>query len=188
MEAARCVSVQHPTAAALPKAFGTGSSQGVPLQFDVPSSVWGLEMLSLIVIWSLQNDQMLSLNSLQATDRVLCRKVNWRECGGSTLVSVYVIAALSNDFPTCHWFTRCIKCAVLWMTFRVWDLSLNGFCVITSHFCLPLWADQMWSLSKQNLISELLRWLSPKLFIGFINTVNCLKSPEEVLTEIFMAD
>lgn len=79
-------------------------------------------------------------------------------------------------------------CAVLWMTFRVWDLSLNGFWVITSHFCLPLWADQMWSLSKQNLVSELLRWLSPKLFIGFINTVNCLKSPKEVLTEISMAD
>lgn len=79
-------------------------------------------------------------------------------------------------------------CAVLWMTFRVWDLSLNGFCVTTSHFCLPLWADQMWSLSKQNFISELLRWLSPKLFIGFINTVNCLKSPKEVLTEISMAD
>lgn len=98
MEAACCVSVQHLTAAALPKAFGTGSSQGVPLQFDVPSSVWGLEMLSLIIISSLQNDQMLSCNSLEATDRVLCRKVNWRECGGSTLVSVYVIAALSNDF------------------------------------------------------------------------------------------
>lgn len=98
MGAGSCVSVQHPAAAALPKAFGTGSSQVVPLQFDVPSSVWGLEMLRLIFIRALQNDQTFSCNSLEAMDGVLREKVNGRECGGLTWVSVYVIAAVSHDF------------------------------------------------------------------------------------------
>lgn len=125
MEAAHCVSVQHPTAAALPKAFGAGSSQGAPLQFDVPSSVWGLEMLSLIFVRLLQNDQMLSCSSLESMDGVLCGKVRRRKCGG--LTSVFRIC-------NCCIIKWLWPCAVLWMTFRVWDLSLNGFCVITSHF------------------------------------------------------
>lgn len=49
-------------------------------------------------VWSLQNDQSLPCSSLEPMDGVLCGKGNRREGGGLTLVSVYVIAALSNDF------------------------------------------------------------------------------------------
>lgn len=99
MGAVSWVSIQHPPAAAVPKAFRMGSFLGVLLQFDVPSSVWGLEMLSLTFVRSLQNDQTLSLATpWKPRTAVYVGKVKGREHRGLALVSVDVIAALSADF------------------------------------------------------------------------------------------
>ena len=96
MEAGYCVSMWHP--AAVPKVLWAGSSLGVPLQFDVPSSVWGFEMLSLI-FRSLQNDQTRSLPTpWKPRTGLSVGKVKGRECGGLALISVDVVAALSAAF------------------------------------------------------------------------------------------
>lgn len=118
---------------------------GLFWECDVPSSVWDLEMLSLIFIRSLPNDQTQALAT------------TWKPRTGFYVrkVSVDLIAALSSDFIPVLCSGRPLECGI-WVS--------NSFCVITSHFYLPLWANKTRSLSKQNLISVLLRWLSLTIY------------------------
>lgn len=94
-----------------PEGVFRGSSLGVPLQFDVPSSVWGLEMLSLIFVKSLLNDQTHSLvTPWKPRTGLYVGKVKGRECGGLAFVSVDVIAALSADFVRVLCFGWPLEC------------------------------------------------------------------------------
>lgn len=54
-----------------------------------------------------------SCSSLDPMDRVLHGKVNRRECGGLTIVSVYVIATLSNGFG-------CVLCSAWPLEYGTW--------------------------------------------------------------------
>lgn len=123
MEAVSSLSIQHRTAAAVPKAFWMVFFLGVPLQFDVPSSVWGLEMLSLIFVRSLQNDQTRSLATpWKPRTGVYVGKVKGRERGGLAVVSVDVIAALSADFV-------CVLCSGWPLECRTWVWTAS----VSSH-------------------------------------------------------